>query len=589
MEDPCKEYDGTLDSDKTICCPGVCNKCGGPGCSEENNCCVPALKESIPETQICGVTEQKAPCFLPQIPYNIQRLDLAFNPEMRQLRENKELEEKEEYDRNFGQIDIKESYRNLFELLWYSQLPCFDIRNLTSRVRDEISVVKRCYWKGLTMSCSSLFSMRPTDRGMCCSFNTANVDSIFKEGSYTDEIKKMEQQDKDHSFEDSNLPEWYVDQNEPVPHPGQDKGLRLVLDAHSDLVSSGSVGDRFRGFLVLIEGNNDYPLSSRRSFILRSGNENLVQISASQVYGTKGSKNHIKPLRRGCYFSDEYELEMYKEYSQDNCILECSLRYARSQINLENGTTGCTPWFYPTPEEHVHLWCNPWETETFQKHMTSIPDKECSYCMPDCNSTDYEFAVTSSPFRKCDHTNLGTSELCDLKWTHVNPPIWSQQVQDEYSMTMKYLPEYIKPNDLKMQNRRKYADSDEVANSAIFQKSMEAEPTYDAFTRDISIVNFYFSRPTVTQFKRAERLTWTDYISQIGGLLGLALGFSIISAVEIIYWVTIRLGRNICAATNPKNKVHEWASPRNQSARQKHEKVVALMKQKDASNETGGT
>ena len=519
------------------------------------------------------------------IPNNIKTLDLSFDPVKSDMRKILGKEQKELYDKNFGSINLEESYQAIFELLWYSQLPCFDIRNLTSLVQDEISVIKRCLWKGEKVSCSSLFSMRPTDRGMCCTFNTGKVDSIFREGEYTAEIQKLEAQDKEHAFEGSEKPDWYTKDNEPIPHPGQDKGLRLVLDAHSDLVSPGSVADRFRGFVVLIDGNNDYPLSSRRSFLLKPGYESLVQISATQVYGTSGIKKYIKPNRRGCYFPDEFRLEMYKEYSQYNCILECSLEYARNKVGSKNDTNttkGCTPWFYPAPEEHVYSWCNPWDTQEFQNYMTKIPDDECSYCLPDCNSTDYDFSISSSPFRKCDHTNLGASGTCDFEETFVNPPMWSQQVQDEYSIALGKLPEYIKPHDRKMESMRKYTKYDKVAKNMILKKSMEAEPTYDAFEKDISIVNFYFGRPTVTQFKRAERLTWIDYIGQIGGFWGLALGFSIISAVELIYWLTIRLGRNIASASGSKNKIQEeWAAPRNDAAKEKHEKVVSLMKQKE--------
>ena len=512
-------------------------------------------------------------------------MDLSFDPVKSEMRTILGDQQKEQYNDNFGSIDLKESYQALFELLWYSQLPCFDIRNLTSLVQDEISVIKRCQWKGEQISCASLFSMRPTDRGMCCTFNSGKVDSIFREGKYTAQIQKLEEQDKEHAFEKRDVPEEYRENNEPIPHPGQDKGLRLVLDAHSDLVSPGSVADRFRGFVVLIDGINDYPLSSRRSFLLKPGYESMVQISASQVYGTSGVKKYIKSNRRGCYFPDEHQLKMYKEYSQDNCILECSLEYARNKIaskNDTNSTEGCTPWFYPAPEKHVYNWCDPWEMEEFQDYMTKIPDEECSHCLPDCNSTDYDFFVTSSPFRKCDHTNLGTSETCDFENTYVNPPMWSQQVQNEYSKALGEMPQYIKPDDRKMESQRKYTKYERVENNLILKQAMEAEPTYDAFEKDISVVNFYFGRPTVTQFKRAERLTWNDYIAQIGGLLGLAMGLSLISVVELIYWLIIRLGRNIAAATGSKNKVQQaWEAPRNEPAKEKHEKVVSLMKQKE--------
>ena len=45
-------------------------------------------------------------------------------------------------------------------------------------------------------------------------------------------------------------------------------------------------------------------------------------------------------------------------------------------------------------------------------------------------------------------------------------------------------------------------------------------------------------------------MTFLDYISQVGGLLGLFIGFSVISAIEIIYWLTFRWSKNAFYAKN---------------------------------------
>ena len=36
-----------------------------------------------------------------------------------------------------------------------------------------------------------------------------------------------------------------------------------------------------------------------------------------------------------------------------------------------------------------------------------------------------------------------------------------------------------------------------------------------------------------------------DFVSQIGGLFGLCIGFSAVSIIELFYWMTIRLCKNI--------------------------------------------
>ena len=103
-------------------------------------------------------------------------------------------------------------------------------------------------------------------------------------------------------------------------------------------------------------------------------------------------------------------------------------------------------------------------------------------------------------------------------------------------------------------NRRSFKESN-IAN-AIFQQKVKQSPTYEAYEKDIAIVNFFFGKSTFWQFERARSMTWTGYIAQLGGFLGLFLGFSFVSAIEIFYWLTIRLVRKLelpIAKTNKKN------------------------------------
>ena len=58
------------------------------------------------------------------------------------------------------------------------------------------------------------------------------------------------------------------DFKEPNTRPGQDKGLRLILDAHADRVSAGTVSDNFRGFITVVDGGDKYPLTTRNSFLV---------------------------------------------------------------------------------------------------------------------------------------------------------------------------------------------------------------------------------------------------------------------------------------------------------------------------------
>ena len=104
---------------------------------------------------------------------------------------------------------------------------------------------------------------------------------------------------------------------------------------------------------------------------------------------------------------------------------------------------------------------------------------------------------------------------------------------------------------------------------------LQGDPMYNAYDRDIAVVNIFFGDPTVfgerkqnktkeywflklkrilvskvdkilfpSEFERSKKMTWFDFFSSIGGICGLCLGMSAISIVEFIYWFTVRLAEN---------------------------------------------
>ena len=96
----------------------------------------------------------------------------------------------------------------------------------------------------------------------------------------------------------------YVKDGEPKSRPGYNKGLTLILDAHTDRVSSGSVSDDFRGFVTVVDSGDKYPLTDQNGFLVRPGHQNYVVLSALQVKADDSVRG-IRPDKRRCYFKDE--------------------------------------------------------------------------------------------------------------------------------------------------------------------------------------------------------------------------------------------------------------------------------------------
>ena len=79
----------------------------------------------------------------------------------------------------------------------------------------------------------------------------------------------------------------------------------------------------------------------------------------------------------------------------------------------------------------------------------------------------------------------------------------------------------------------------------VFANANKGKNNYDAYEKDVAIANFYFQSSTCFEFVRQPRMTIIDFISSVGGLLGLCMGISFVSAVELVYWLTVKLAKNI--------------------------------------------
>ena len=110
-----------------------------------------------------------------------------------------------------------------------------------------------------------------------------------------------------------------------------------------------------------------------------------------------------------------------------------------------------------------------------------------------------------------------------------------------------------------------------MADGELLEELAEDDSTYNAFEKDIAVLNFYYGDPEFVgkcnfellfsqsqieklnlnielyrielnlypspEYERTQRMTWSDFLSNIGGLCGLCLGFSFMSGIEIIYWI----------------------------------------------------
>ena len=221
----------------------------------------------------------------------------------------------------FRSYQGEQVYKMFMKLLWFTKMPCSDIVGVTSEVSSEKSVVKSCRWKGLEINCSAIFKKVTTDVGICCAFNRASAEEIYVESAYTGVLKQMEDFESKNSFDNSSLPDWYLSDHEPHTQAGNQMGLTLVLDAHTDQISSLSLSSDFEGFTAAVVPPDEFPMMGLSGFQVKPGHKNQVALSAVKVNASDGIRD-IDPAKRNCYFPDETRVRLTEDLTFEVLQLE---------------------------------------------------------------------------------------------------------------------------------------------------------------------------------------------------------------------------------------------------------------------------
>ena len=285
------------------------------------------------------------------------------------------------------------------------------------------------------------------------------------------------------------------------------------------------------GILCLIQKKGNFPLTAYDAFPVRPGHNNIVAISAT-ILKSDEQMVSIHPQARNCYFENEnVGLTLYKNYTQSNCFFECNLYFAQRKMkDIDIKSRNCVPWFFPPPFENPII-CNPWEAEAIYQLMLNVPEKECHHCLPDCNTIIYKKKVTSVPLRSCDLSNAGVSQFCkNNNGTFLFTDGINNAVRKFYDFQFQKQPYFL--NIYYKDTNRSYSRT--LPNGDVFERSS----SFDPFLNDIAKVQIYFKTATATEIRCQAIMTWTNYFSNVGGILGLVLGIGIISLFEIVWMST---------------------------------------------------
>lgn len=267
---------------------------------------------------------------------------------------------------------------------------------------------------------------------------------------------------------------------------GPDMGLIVLLN--------GSTDDNFlpiksrKGFAVLIHNPYDYPQSQSGNVMEVSaamGSETFVRVDGTTLRTERHLINYPTKDRK-CRFENEMANKFGGTYSHSQCIVSCSMKSALALC-------GCVPFRLPV---------------------------------------DLILSNTSQPFKTCNLHDIACIQRYKIKWLTISTEILDEPGLEREREESLYCPEcFPSCSDTKYD-----VWSAGLPLHRSYRRGNNIMVGIDNVTH-VGLLRVYFGQSQTWLFKQDVQLEWYELLSNFGGIFGVLLGFSMVSAAEIIYFI----------------------------------------------------
>uniref|UniRef100_A0A336K9E0 CSON015439 protein n=1 Tax=Culicoides sonorensis TaxID=179676 RepID=A0A336K9E0_CULSO len=375
--------------------------------------------------------------------------------------------------------------------------------------------------------CKKGLSKILTRHGVCFTFNMLRKTEIFHNNIniYFEDSQINSSGWNSETGYDSNSP--FVKNGTKEDYPYRiftvGKKLQAMIKKYRTTWSNGV--QCLNQIRIFVHHPQDFPWEIENSFSYEYGDKiNTIAVTPELLVSSSELKQKTTPSQRNCFFENERPLKFFKQYSKSNCELECL-------TNITLSECGCVLFWMPhfnrssvcgikdykcytkIATRLLNLNIASASFDVLNKH--DIPFK-CN-CLTGCNSITYiaEKKGSESQYNMIDETEEEEEE--EIQPIYVGdgfqsrgaaaaPPFYFNS-QIPISTSTKKLPQ------------KKYVDPENFE-----YLSLKVE----------------FKKAQIMSYKRIAPYQISDFIANCGGLLGLFMGISLLSVVEIIYFFTFR-------------------------------------------------
>ena len=388
----------------------------------------------------------------------------------------------------------------------------------------------------------------PTDFGSCCQLvPNLSFDKMNSNGTLQNK-----------TFEET----WFGIEAHSLN--GETNGLDIMVDAEQFNYAYHQANAA--GFRISLHHHNSKPMISFSSQLIHAGTESIIDIKPKITYTTDQAISKFFPEERGCFTKEEIELNYLKRslgyhYDLNNCIIDDGIRDIIWNCR-------CIPNFvlYEEAQEYFEvfpyctgkgLFCANNRTElmgmkknaeeVFEKPeiISGIYKPKPINCLPSCRFQDNYNQMSNAPYPQ-KQTFFYQKAFCDVASSVLQVTCLDEDRPDRKFFIEKSFPNIC----LILEDFDRFFGSNSTCNEwpkNFFEELDEFDQPnrmnstlndelFEYGKQNLALIHVMIQSPYATKIKRDVAMTITNYVANTGGLLGLCLGFSFISFIEIIFW-----------------------------------------------------
>ena len=240
-------------------------------------------------------------------------------------------------------------------------------------------------------------------------------------------------------------------------------------------------------FDVSIQSPSSIPDTKDNSIALQPGMKTTIRIDVTQLQST--SELYTMPLEeRKCQFMDENQnLDLFKVYTQANCLKECEIKYAAEKC-------GCIPWSVPqmdNAEDPKKRICDYFGNACFMtasgylNHSTA----NCN-CPYDCSGERYTLNVMQ--------TKLDSENICKNR------------------ASSSWIKNYILASDERFIIAYSAIKESGLYDYDTYREEYEAQYCREKLENDLGLLKVVLASKTLTRLKQSKKVSMAAQLSTLG-------------------------------------------------------------------------